>query len=162
MRLINTILVSICSRHGLSYPTPSNLNYSWNLGSIAGIMLVWQVLSGVLLAMHFSPEVLFAYNSVEHIVRDVFNGWFIRHAHSGGASIFFIIVYIHIGRGFYFYSYRKVGLWYSGIVIFLILMATAFLGYVLPWGQMSLWGATVISNLFGVIPFVGKYVVSWL
>jgi len=147
MRLINQKLLSLGSRHGLAYPTPSNLNYCWNFGSISGILLVWQIVSGVLLAMHYSPEISLAYNSVEHIMRDVPNGWLIRYCHSGGASMFFIVVYVHIGRGLYFRSYRKIGLWYSGIVIFLLMMATGFLGYVLPWGQMSLWGATVITNL---------------
>ena len=162
MRFINSELLSIGVKHGISYPTPSSLNYFWNLGSMSGFMLVWQVLSGVLLAMHYSPEVTLAFNSIEHIMRDVPNGWFIRYCHSGGASMFFIVVYIHIGRALYFRSYRKIALWYSGIVIFLVMMATAFLGYVLPWGQMSLWGATVITNLFGAFPIVGKYIVAWL
>ena len=119
-------------------------------------------MSGVLLAMHYSPEVLLAFNSIEHLMRDVNNGWLIRYCHSGGASMFFIVVYIHIARGLYFRSYRKIALWYSGIVIFLIMMATAFLGYVLPFGQMSLWGATVITNLFGCLPVIGSYIVTWL
>jgi len=162
MRLINNEVLSIGVKHGVSYPTPSNLNYFWGLGSISGFLLVWQVLSGVLLAMHYSPEVLLAFDSIEHIIRDVTNGWLIRYCHSGGASMFFIVVYIHIGRGLYFRSYRKIALWYSGLIIFLIMMATAFLGYVLPWGQMSLWGATVITNLFGSLPIVGSYIVNWL
>lgn len=162
MRLINNEVLSIGVKHGISYPTPSNLNYFWGLGSISGFLLVWQILSGVLLAMHYSPEVLLAFNSIEHIMRDVTNGWLIRYCHSGGASMFFIVVYIHIGRGLYFRSYRKIALWYSGLTIFLIMMATAFLGYVLPWGQMSLWGATVITNLFGSLPVIGSYIVSWL
>ncbi len=162
MRLINNEVLSIAIKHGVSYPTPSNLNYFWGLGSISGFLLVWQILSGVLLAMHYSPEVLLAFNSIEHIMRDVNNGWLIRYMHSGGASMFFIVVYTHIGRALYFRSYRKIALWYSGIVIFLIMMATAFLGYVLPWGQMSLWGATVITNLFGSLPVIGSYIVTWL
>ena len=162
MRLINSNLLSIGSRHGISYPTPSNLNYFWGFGSISGFLLVWQVLSGVLLAMHYSPEISLAFNSLEHIMRDVSAGWLIRYCHSGGASMFFIIVYIHIGRALYFRSYRKIALWYSGIVIFLLMMATAFLGYTLPWGQMSLWGATVITNILGAFPIIGKYIVSWL
>lgn len=162
MRLINNNILSIGVKHGISYPTPSNLNYFWGLGSISGFLLVWQILSGVLLAMHYSPEVLLAFNSIEHIMRDVTHGWLIRYCHSGGASMFFIVVYIHIGRGLYFRSYRKIALWYSGLVIFLLMMATAFLGYVLPWGQMSLWGATVITNLFGSLPIVGSYIVTWL
>lgn len=162
VRLINHKLLSIVAGHGISYPAPSNLNYFWGFGSISGLLLVWQVLSGVLLAMHYSPEVSLAFNSIEHIMRDVPNGWLIRYCHSGGASMFFIFVYIHIGRGLYFRSYRKIHLWYSGLVIFLCMMATAFLGYVLPWGQMSLWGATVITNLFGAIPIIGKDLVIWL
>jgi len=162
MRFINLSLVSIASKHGIVYPTPSNLNYFWGFGSISGFLLVWQVLSGVLLAVHYSPEVSLAFDSIEHIMRDVSNGWLIRYCHSGGASMFFIIVYIHIGRALYFRSYRKVALWCSGIVLFLLMMATAFLGYVLPWGQMSLWGATVITNILGAFPIVGDYIVSWL
>ena len=162
MRFININTISIISKHGIAYPTPSNLNYFWGFGSISGFLLLWQVLSGVLLAMHYSPEVSLAFNSLEHIMRDVSTGWLIRYCHSGGASVFFIVVYIHIGRALYFRSYRKTALWYSGIVIFLLMMATAFLGYVLPWGQMSLWGATVITNILGSFPIVGKYIVSWL
>lgn len=162
MRLINTEVINIASKHGINYPTPSNLNYFWGFGSISGFLLIWQILSGVLLAMHYSPEITLAFNSIEHIMRNVSNGWLIRYCHCSGASMFFIIVYIHIGRALYFKSYRKVTLWFSGIVIFLLMMATAFLGYVLPWGQMSLWGATVITNLFGAFPIVGKYIVSWL
>jgi ubiquinol-cytochrome c reductase cytochrome b subunit len=162
MRFINSNLVSIASKHAISYPTPSNLNYFWGFGSISGFLLIWQILSGVLLAIHYSPEISLAFNSIEHIMRDVCSGWLVRYCHSGGASIFFIIVYIHIGRALYFRSYRKISLWYSGVVIFLLMMATAFLGYVLPWGQMSLWGATVITNIIGALPIVGKYIVSWL
>lgn len=162
MRFVNLDLISVISKHGISYPTPSNLNYFWGFGSISGFLLIWQILSGVLLAVHYSPEVSLAFNSIEHIMRDVCSGWLIRYCHSGGASMFFIIVYIHIGRALYFRSYRKISLWYSGIVIFLLMMATAFLGYVLPWGQMSLWGATVITNILGAFPIVGDYIVSWL
>jgi ubiquinol-cytochrome c reductase cytochrome b subunit len=162
MRFINFDIISIASKHGIAYPTPSNLNYFWGFGSISGFLLVWQVLSGVLLAMHYSPEVSLAFNSLEHIMRNVSGGWLIRYCHSGGASMFFIIVYVHIGRALYFRSYRKIALWYSGVVIFLLMMATAFLGYVLPWGQMSLWGATVITNILGAFPIIGKYIVSWL
>jgi quinol-cytochrome oxidoreductase complex cytochrome b subunit len=162
MRFINVKLINIIVSHGIIYPTPSNLNYFWGFGSISGFLLVWQILSGVLLAFHYSPEMILAFTSIEHIMRDVINGWIIRYCHSSGASMFFIIVYIHIGRALYFRSYRKVSLWFSGIILFLVMMATAFLGYVLPWGQMSLWGATVITNLFGAFPWVGKYLVAWL
>ena len=162
MRLINNKFISIVVNHGIKYPTPSNLNYMWGFGSISGFLLIWQILSGILLAMHYCPEVTLAFNSIEHIMREVPNGWLLRYCHSGGASMFFIVVYIHIARGLYFRSYRKTLLWYSGITIFLAMMATAFLGYVLPWGQMSLWGATVITNLFGSFPIVGSYIVNWL
>ena len=162
MRLININILSLIVKHGITYPTPLNLNYFWGFGSLSGFLLIWQVLSGIFLAVHYSPEVLLAFNSIEHIMRDVNGGWIIRYCHSGGASMFFIVVYIHIARALYFRSYRKILLWYSGIVIFLILMATAFLGYVLPWGQMSLWGATVITNILGALPIIGKYIVSWL
>jgi quinol-cytochrome oxidoreductase complex cytochrome b subunit len=162
MRLINSSLLTIGAKHGISYPTPSNINYFWGLGSISGFLLSWQILSGILLAMHYSPEVSLAFNSIEKIIRDIPGGWLIRYCHSGGASMFFIVVYMHIGRAIYFKSYRKIVLWYSGIIIFLLMMATAFLGYVLPWGQMSLWGATVITNLFGAFPIVGKFIVNWL
>ena len=161
-RLINKKIISSITSHGLSYPTPANLNYFWGFGSISGFLLVWQIVSGVLLAMHYSPDINLAFNSIESIMRNVNNGWLIRYAHTGGASTFFIIVYIHIGRALYFRSYRKIGLWYSGIVMFLLMMATAFLGYVMPWGQMSLWGATVITNLFGALPVIGKDIVDWL
>ena len=162
VRFVNFSLLSISVKHGITYPTPSSLNYLWGFGSISGFLLVWQVLSGILLAMHYSPEVILAFDSLEHIMRDVSGGWIIRYFHSGGASMFFIIVYIHIGRALYFRSYRKLALWYSGIIIFLLMMATAFLGYVLPWGQMSLWGATVITNILGAFPVIGEHIVSWL
>jgi len=162
MRLINNSLISVAIQHGITYPTPSNLNYFWGFGSISGFLLIWQVLSGILLAFHYSPEILLAFSSIEHIMRDVSNGWLIRYCHCSGASMFFIIVYIHIARALYFRSYRKTFLWFSGIILFLIMMATAFLGYVLPWGQMSLWGATVITNLFGALPWIGKSLVIWL
>ena len=162
MRFVNNDIISLGSKHLISYPTPSSLNYLWSFGSTAGLVLVIQVLSGILLAMRYSPEVLLAFNSVEYIMRDISTGWMIRYFHSGGAATFFIIVYIHIGRALYFRSYRKIVLWYSGLVMFLVMMASAFLGYVLPWGQMSLWGATVITNLFGSIPVIGSSIVIWL
>jgi len=161
-RLIKFPLVSVIKSHIVDYPTPSNLNYFWGFGSLAGMCLVFQILSGVLLAMHYTPHVTLAFNSVEHIMRDVKFGWLIRYTHANGASIFFIIVYIHIGRGLYFKSYYKMALWFSGIVIFILMMATAFTGYVLPWGQMSFWGATVITSLFGAIPVIGGNIAEWL
>ena len=136
----------------------------WSFGSLAGLGLVIQIITGVFLAMHYTPHVDFAFNSVEHIMRDVNNGWLIRYLHANGASFFFIVTYIHIFRGLYYGSYMfpRGFLWCSGVIIFLLMMATAFMGYVLPWGQMSFWGATVITNLFSAIPFVGGSIVEWL
>jgi len=157
-------LLSFIDSHIISYPTPVNLNYFWSFGSSAGLCLVIQILTGVFLAMHYTPQIDLAFNSVEHIMRDVNNGWLIRYIHANGASIFFIVVYSHIFRGLYFgsYIYPRDKLWISGVFIFLLMMATAFMGYVLPWGQMSFWGATVITNLFSAIPVIGKTVVEWL
>jgi ubiquinol-cytochrome c reductase cytochrome b/c1 subunit len=146
------------------YPTPKNLNYWWNFGSLAGIMLVIMVATGIFLAMEYTPNVDLAFDSVERIMRDVNFGWLIRYIHMNGASFFFIVTYIHIFRGLYFGSYKEPRelLWMIGVVILLTMMATAFMGYVLPWGQMSYWGATVITNLFSAIPVVGNDIVTWL
>lgn len=152
-------------RHSLvDYPTPRNLNYWWNFGSIAGICLVIQILTGIFLVMHYTPHVKMAFDSVEHIMRDVNYGWLLRYIHATGASMFFIVVYIHIFRGLYYGSYKapREVLWWLGIIILLLMMATAFMGYVLPWGQMSFWGATVITNLFSAFPLVGEPIVNWL
>jgi ubiquinol-cytochrome c reductase cytochrome b subunit len=152
-------------RHELhEYPTPKNLNYLWNFGSLAGIVLVIMMVTGVVLAMHYIPATDGAFNSVEHIMRDVNYGWLIRFVHTTGASMFFAVVYIHLFRGFYYGSYKapRELLWWLGIVILLLMMATAFFGYTLPWGQMSFWGATVITNLFSAIPVVGDSIVTWL
>jgi len=159
----NSIL-SFVDAHIIDYPTPVNLNYMWSFGSAAGICLVIQIITGIFLAMHYTPHVEFAFSSVEHIMRDVNNGWLIRYLHANGASMFFIVVYCHIFRGLYYGSYihPRGHLWCSGVVIFLLMMATAFMGYVLPWGQMSFWGATVITNLFSAIPFAGDAIVQWL
>src|SRR5690606_32664071 len=164
MRLNKDFLFSFIDSHLVDYPTPININYLWSFGSIAGICLVIQILSGVFLAMHYTPHVDLAFNSVEHIMRDVNNGWLIRYIHANGASMFFIVVYSHIFRGIYFgsYIYPRERLWISGIIIFFLMMAAGFMGYVLPWGQMSFWGATVITNLFSAIPFVGSSIVEWL
>lgn len=150
--------------HFKVYKTPSNLNYMWNLGSIAGLALVIQIVTGILLAMHYVPHVDHAFDSVEKIMRNVNYGWLIRYMHAVGASMFFVAVYLHIFRGLYYGSYKRPRelLWMIGLVIFLVMMATAFLGYVLPWGQMSYWGATVITNLFSAVPIVGESVVTWL
>jgi len=146
------------------YPTPKNLNYWWNFGSLAGIMLVIMIVTGIFLAMSYTPHVDHAFNSVDRIMRDVNYGWLIRFIHMNGASFFFIVVYIHIFRGLYYGSYKapRELLWMLGVVILLLMMATAFMGYVLPWGQMSFWGATVITNLFSAIPVVGESIVIWL
>lgn len=152
------------NQHLNTYPTPKNLNYWWNFGSLAGITLVIMIVTGIFLAMNYVPHAHYAFDSVERIMRDVNNGWLIRYVHSNGASMFFIVVYIHIFRGLYYgsYKYPREMLWILGVVILLLMMATAFMGYVLPWGQMSFWGATVITNLFSAIPFVGESIVTWL
>jgi len=149
---------------GTKYPVPKNLNYWWNFGSLAMFMLATMILSGIILAMHYTPHVSMAFDSVERIMRDVNNGWLIRYMHANGASFFFIVVYIHIFRGMYYGSYKspREVLWWIGILIYLAMMATGFLGYVLPWGQMSFWGATVITNLFSAFPLVGEPIVTWL
>lgn len=136
----------------------------WSFGFLSGMCLLGQIISGILLAMHYSPHVDLAFFSIEHIMRDVNNGWLIRYTHANGASFFFIVVYFHIARNLYFGSYYspRILLWYSGVVIFILMMATAFMGYVLPWGQMSFWGATVITNLFSAIPYAGESLAQWL
>jgi ubiquinol-cytochrome c reductase cytochrome b subunit len=146
------------------YPTPKNLNYFWNFGSLAGFMLIAMIATGLFLAMQYTAHVSLAFNSVERIMRDVNFGWLLRYLHMNGASMFFIVVYIHIFRGLYFGSYKapRELLWQIGVVILLLMMATAFMGYVLPWGQMSFWGATVITNLFSAIPLVGNKIVTLL
>ncbi|WP_430398052.1 cytochrome b [Ferrovibrio sp.] len=149
---------------GTKYPTPKNLNYWWNFGSLAGLCLVVQIITGIVLVMHYTPHTSMAFDSVEHIMRDVNYGWLLRYIHANGASMFFIVVYIHIFRGLYFGSYKSPReiLWFLGVIILLLMMATAFMGYVLPWGQMSFWGATVITNLFSALPGVGEPIVTWL
>jgi ubiquinol-cytochrome c reductase cytochrome b subunit len=146
------------------YPAPRNFNYLWNFGAIAGMMLVIMIATGLFLSMQYTPHVDFAFQSVERIMRDVNYGWMMRYIHANGASMFFIAVYIHIFRGLYYGSYKSPRelVWIFGVLIFLLMMATAFMGYVLPWGQMSFWGATVITNLFSAIPLVGENIVTWL
>ena len=148
----------------VEYPTPRNLNYFWNFGSIAGLCLVAQILTGIFLAMHYAANTGLAFDSVEHIMRDVNYGWLMRYMHAVGASMFFIVTYVHIFRGLYYGSYKRPRelLWFIGIIILLIMMATAFMGYVLPWGQMSFWGATVITSLFGAFPLVGDAITTFL
>lgn len=149
---------------GSQYPTPRNLNYFWNFGSLAGLALVISIVTGIVLAMQYTAHVDYAFDSVERIMRDVNYGWMLRYIHMNGASFFFIVVYIHIFRGLYYGSYKapRELLWILGVIILLVMMATAFMGYVLPWGQMSFWGAKVITNLFSAIPLVGEGVVTWL
>jgi ubiquinol-cytochrome c reductase cytochrome b subunit len=156
LKLVNAYVVDA--------PVPSNLSYLWNFGSLFGLCLVIQIATGVFLAMHYNPSVAEAFNSVEHIMRDVNNGWLIRYLHSNTASAFFFIVYLHIGRGLYYGSYRspRTLTWVIGTIIFILMIATGFLGYVLPYGQMSLWGATVITNLMSAIPWVGQDIVEFL
>lgn len=146
------------------YKTPANLNYAWNFGSLSGFMLIVMIVSGLFLSMHYVPNTEHAFDSVERIMRDVNGGWLIRYIHMNGASMFFIVVYAHMLRGMYYGSYREPRelLWIMGVIIFLLMMATAFMGYVLPWGQMSFWGATVITNLFSAFPFIGDPIVQWL
>jgi ubiquinol-cytochrome c reductase cytochrome b/c1 subunit len=150
--------------HYLGYPAPRNLNYWWNFGSLAGVVLVVMIITGVVLAMHYTPNADLAFDSVERIMRDVNYGWLLRYIHMNGASMFFLIVYIHLFRGLYYgsYKYPRELLWILGVVILILMIATAFMGYVLPWGQMSYWAATVITNLFSAIPVVGQDIVTLL
>ena len=146
------------------FPTPRNFNYFWSFGGMAMVALVTMILTGIFLAMHYTPHADYAFDSVERIMRDVNFGWLMRYIHMNGASMFFIVVYIHIFRGLYYGSYKKPRelLWLLGILIFVLMMATAFMGYTLPWSQMSGWGATVITSLFSAVPFVGDILVTWL
>ena len=157
-------IVSFLKHSAVDYPTPRNLNYWWNFGSLAGFFLLVQIITGVILSMHYTAHVDHAFDSIEHIMRNVNHGWLIRYIHMNGASFFFIVVYIHIFRGLYYGSYKapRELLWWLGIIILLLMMATAFMGYVLPWGQMSFWGATVITNLFSAIPLIGDNITQWL
>jgi ubiquinol-cytochrome c reductase cytochrome b subunit len=157
-------IISLFKHSAVDYPTPKNLNYWWNFGSLAGFFLLVQIITGIILSMHYTAHVDHAFASIEHIMRNVNHGWLIRYVHMNGASFFFIVVYIHIFRGLYYgsYKYPRELLWWLGIIILLLMMATAFMGYVLPWGQMSFWGATVITNLFSAIPLIGEGIVQWL
>ena len=162
--MIKNGLKSGFDNHLVYYPSPININYFWGGGSLAGIFLGIQLFTGIFLAMYYTPHIDYAFISIEHIMRDVQYGYFFRYMHANGASFFFICVYFHMARSLYYGSYIKPrqGLWNSGILILLLMMVTAFLGYVLPWGQMSFWGATVITNLFSVIPYIGQDLVQWL
>ena len=156
LRLVNSYLIDA--------PTPANISYLWNFGSLLAICLIIQIVTGVTLAMHYTPSVAEAFNSVEHIMRDVNNGWLIRYLHANTASAFFFLVYLHIGRGLYYGSYKspRTLTWIIGTIILIVMMATAFLGYVLPYGQMSLWGATVITKLMSAIPWIGQDIVEFI
>lgn len=165
MRVLkNHPLLKLLNAYLIDAPTPANISYLWNFGSLLGLCLGIQIVTGVTLAMHYTPSVSEAFNSIEHIMRDVNNGWLIRYLHSNTASAFFFLVYLHIGRGLYYGSYKspRTLTWAIGTVILIIMMATAFLGYVLPYGQMSLWGATVITNLMSAIPWIGQDIVEFI
>jgi quinol-cytochrome oxidoreductase complex cytochrome b subunit len=152
-------------QHSLvDYPTPKNLSYWWSMGSIAGICLVIQIVTGIILAMHYTPHADMAFDSVEHIMRNVNYGWLMRYLHANSSSMFFLVVYIHLFRGLYYGSYKapREILWWLGVILLLLMMATAFTGYMLPWGQLSFWAAKVITSLFSAIPWVGQYIVELL
>jgi ubiquinol-cytochrome c reductase cytochrome b/c1 subunit len=157
-------IASLVHSSFIAYPTPRNLNYWWTFGAILTFMLGAQIVTGIVLAMHYTPHVDYAFNSVESIMRDVNYGWLLRYLHSNGASFFFVAVYAHIARGMYYGSYKEPRevLWILGVILFLLMVVTGFMGYVLPWGQMSFWAATVITNLFSAIPWVGDPIVTWL
>nr|ABK63384.1 cytochrome b [Lagenorhynchus acutus] len=154
MKIINDTFIDL--------PSPSNISSWWNFGSLLGLCLIMQILTGLFLAMHYTPDTSTAFSSVAHICRDVNYGWFIRYLHANGASMFFICLYAHIGRGLYYGSYMFQETWNIGVLLLLTVMATAFVGYVLPWGQMSFWGATVITNLLSAIPYIGTTLVEWI
>nr|QNS38317.1 cytochrome b [Illadopsis cleaveri] len=158
----NHPLLKIVNDSLIDLPTPSNISSWWNFGSLLGICLITQIVTGLLLSMHYTADTSLAFNSVAHMCRDVQFGWLIRNLHANGASLFFICIYFHIGRGIYYGSYLNKETWNVGVVLLLALMATAFVGYVLPWGQMSFWGATVITNLFSAIPYIGQTLVEWM
>nr|AVJ52643.1 cytochrome b [Tetrarthria variegata] len=153
-KIINSSLIDL--------PSPSNLSLWWNFGSLLGMCLMIQIITGIFLAMHYTANIELAFNSVVHICRDVNNGWLLRYTHANGASLFFICLYLHVGRGMYYGSYKLMMTWNTGVLLLFLTMGTAFLGYVLPWGQMSLWGATVITNLLSAVPYLGNTLVKWL
>nr|ANP26489.1 cytochrome b [Laeonereis culveri] len=154
--------IKIANNALVDLPAPSNLSIMWNFGSMLGICLMIQIMTGLILSMHYSPHTDLAFSSVAHIMRDVNYGWMLRYIHANGASWFFICIYIHIARGIYYGSYMYIETWNIGVILFILVMATAFVGYVLPWGQMSFWGATVITNLLSAIPYIGPMLVEWV
>nr|CAE48154.1 cytochrome b [Saccostomus sp. 13830] len=155
-------LLKIINNTFIDLPTPSNISSWWNFGSLLGTCLIIQIITGLFLAMHYTSDTTTAFSSVTHICRDVNYGWLIRYLHANGASMFFICLFIHVGRGIYYGSYTSTETWNIGIILLLTVMATAFMGYVLPWGQMSFWGATVITNLLSAIPYIGPTLVEWI
>nr|ADB82717.1 cytochrome b [Uta stansburiana] len=155
-------MIKIVNNSFVDLPTPSNISAWWNFGSLLGLCLIIQILTGLFLAMHYTADISSAFSSVAHICRDVQYGWLIRNIHANGASMFFICIYMHVGRGLYYGSYMFKETWNLGVILLLLVMATAFVGYVLPWGQMSFWGATVITNLLSAIPYIGTTLVEWI
>nr|AAX14562.1 cytochrome b [Ctenopoma pellegrini] len=155
-------LLKIANDALVDLPTPASISAWWNFGSLLGLCLIIQIATGLFLAMHYTSDVTTAFSSVAHICRDVNYGWLIRNLHANGASFFFICIYLHIGRGLYYGSYLYKETWNTGVILLLLVMMTAFVGYVLPWGQMSFWGATVITNLLSAIPYVGNMLVQWI
>nr|AEF79909.1 cytochrome b [Takydromus septentrionalis] len=155
-------LLKIINASFIDLPTPSNISAWWNFGSLLGLCLIIQIMTGLFLAMHYTADILSAFSSIAHIHRDVQYGWLIRNLHANGASMFFICIYLHIGRGLYYGSYLFMETWNIGVILLLLTMATAFMGYVLPWGQMSFWGATVITNLLSAVPYIGTTLVKWV
>ena len=157
-------LLSLIHNHVVFYPTPASLSYAWSFGSLAGLSLVIQMMSGLLLSMFYLGDTRYAFISVEFIMRDGNYGWLMRYVHSNGASMFFIVVYAHILRGLYYGSYMapRQLVWCSGVILLILMMATAFTGYVLPWSQMSFWGATVISSMVTIVPYAGKHIAEWI
>nr|ADM46555.1 cytochrome b [Microtus arvalis]ADM46579.1 cytochrome b [Microtus arvalis]ADM46580.1 cytochrome b [Microtus arvalis]ADM46581.1 cytochrome b [Microtus arvalis]ADM46708.1 cytochrome b [Microtus arvalis] len=158
----NHPLIKIINHSFIDLPAPSNISSWWNFGSLLGLCLIVQILTGLFLAMHYTSDTATAFSSVAHICRDVNYGWLIRYMHANGASMFFICLFLHVGRGVYYGSYNMIETWNMGIVLLFAVMATAFMGYVLPWGQMSFWGATVITNLLSAIPYIGTTLVEWI
>nr|QJT42731.1 cytochrome b [Diplocheila zealandica] len=159
---INHPLFKIANNALVDLPTPSNISLWWNFGSLLGLCLIIQIITGLFLAMHYTANIDMAFNSVSHICRDVNYGWLLRTLHANGASFFFICIYLHVGRGMYYGSYKFTHTWLVGVIILFLVMGTAFMGYVLPWGQMSFWGATVITNLLSAIPYLGTMLVQWV
>jgi len=155
-------LINIINAALVDLPRPSNISYLWNLGRLLGACLIIQIITGLFLSIHFTGDISIAFSSVSHITRDVNSGWIIRSIHSNGARLFFFLIYIHVGRGLYYSSFHFHFTWFRGILILLVLIGTAFLGYVLPWGQMSFWGATVITNLLSAIPYLGNILTLWI